>query len=130
MTSDFPAIAHHAALDARLDEVTAEWDARSALGIVIAAHGYPETPRTGDVIEGLNASSATDTRIFHAGTKLCEDGSVVTAGGRVLTVCALGETVAQAQSRALQALKPIRIEGAFHRRDIGWRAIAREKQVG
>lgn len=129
LQSDFVELIE-AALDARLNEVSAEWDARSALGIVVAAHGYPETPRTGDVIEGLNASSATDTRIFHAGTKLREDGSVVTAGGRVLTVCALGETVAQAQSRALQALKPIRIEGAFHRRDIGWRAIARERQVG
>ncbi len=128
LRSDFVELIE-AALAGKLDEVRAEWDARPALGIVVAAHGYPDAPRTGDAISGLDAPVLANTKVFHAGTKLAEDGAVVSAGGRVLTVCALGETVAQAQASALAALAPIRLDGAFHRRDIGWRAIARESVV-
>jgi len=129
LQSDFVCLIE-AAIDGRLDEVQASWDPRPALGIVVAAQGYPDAPRSGDVIDGLDAPALPDTKIFHAGTKRREDGRIATAGGRVLTVCALGDDVAQAQQRALAALAPIKIDGAFHRCDIGWRAIARERREG
>ncbi len=103
-----------------------EWDARTALGVVMAAEGYPGRVRTGDVIEGLPAGELDDVKVFHAGTRL-ENGKVVTAGGRVLCVCALGETVAEAQSRAYAWVKRIHWPGVHYRRDIGWRAVARQR---
>jgi phosphoribosylamine--glycine ligase len=113
-----------AALDGRLDGIRAEWDPRPALGVVLAADGYPAAPRSGDRIEGLDAVLPEGAKIFHAGTRL-EAGHAVSAGGRVLTVCALGDDIAQARERAYAALQPIRLAGSFYRRDIGHRAIAR-----
>jgi phosphoribosylamine--glycine ligase len=113
-----------AALDGRLDQVEARWDPRPAIGVVVAAHGYPAQVRNGDVVEGLDRARGEHVKVFHAGTRE-QDGRVVTAGGRVLTVCALGEDLADARRRAYRALEPIRIAGAFHRRDIGHRALAR-----
>ncbi|TAA26747.1 phosphoribosylamine--glycine ligase [Pseudoxanthomonas winnipegensis] len=115
-----------AAIDGRLDAVQAQWDPRPSLGVVIAARPYPDTPVTGEVIEGLDAVPAS-AKVFHAGTALDADGGVVSAGGRVLCVAALGEDVAQAQANAYAGVAKIHFEHAFHRRDIGWRAIAREK---
>jgi phosphoribosylamine--glycine ligase len=115
-----------AALQGDLDATTCEWDPRAALGIVLAAGGYPESYRKGDVISGLDADAGLeDAKIFHAGTRLA-DGDVVTSGGRVLCAVALGDTVTQAQARAYELADKIRWEGVFYRRDIGWRAVARE----
>jgi phosphoribosylamine--glycine ligase len=115
-----------AALDARLDKVTAEWDQRAALGVVMAAGGYPGTYAKGDVIAGLPAHDAPDVKVFHAGTAL-HDRAVVTSGGRVLCVTALGESVAAAQRRAYEVVRGIRWKNAQYRTDIGYRAIAREQ---
>jgi phosphoribosylamine--glycine ligase len=117
-----------AALDGRLDRVQAEWDPRPSLGVVIAAGGYPGKVKSGDVISGLDAKAASgerDVKVFHAGTKLDAQGRVVTAGGRVLTACALGDDLTQARDRAYAAARAIRFDGAFFRRDIGHRALAR-----
>jgi len=113
-----------AALDGRLDKISVSWDARPALGVVLAAHGYPGQVRLGDSIDGLDADFGNDVKVFHAGTKV-ENGHIVTAGGRVLTVCALGEDFAAAQARAYTAARAISANGLFCRRDIGWRAIGR-----
>jgi len=115
-----------AAIDGRLDEVQTDWDARPSLGVVMAAENYPGTPRLGDVVQGLDANPGYGAKIFHGGTVL-KDGKAVTAGGRVLCACAMGETVAEAQQRAYLAVANIDWEGEFHRNDIGWRAIARER---
>ena len=115
-----------AAIDGRLHEATADWDPRPSLGVVMAAAPYPETPRTGEPIHGLDAALPAHAKVFHAGTTLDDTGRVVTAGGRVLCVCALGATVAEAQRDAYAALAPIGWASEFHRTDIGWRAIARE----
>ncbi|WP_336709763.1 MULTISPECIES: phosphoribosylamine--glycine ligase [unclassified Cedecea] len=115
-----------AACDGKLDEKDSKWDERPALGIVLAAGGYPADYRNGDVIHGLPLEEVADGKVFHAGTKLSEDDRVLTNGGRVLCVTALGETVAKAQQRALELKKDIRWEGSFSRSDIGYRAIARE----
>ena len=113
-----------AAIDGRLDQVEARWDARPSLGVVMAAEHYPATPSTGDAISGLNTPFAQDTKVFHAGTK--QDGTrIVTSGGRVLCVCALGSDVADAQAHAYAAVAQIGWRGEFHRSDIGWRANAR-----
>jgi phosphoribosylamine--glycine ligase len=114
-----------AAIDARLHAVQAQWDPRPSLGVVMAAQHYPATPRLGDVISEWDVPDVADTKVFHAGTKL-EDGHVVTAGGRVLCVCALGGSVADAQRKAYAEVAGISWHGEFHRHDIGWRAIARE----
>ncbi len=114
-----------AALDGVLDAKTTKWDARPALGVVVAAAGYPGKVRSGDVIDGLDADTGADAKVFHAGTRLDADGHVVTAGGRVLAVCALGEDIAGARERAYAAARAIRFEGAFCRRDIGHRALRR-----
>ncbi|HKE46422.1 MAG TPA: phosphoribosylamine--glycine ligase [Rhodanobacteraceae bacterium] len=111
-----------AALDGRLDAETTRWDPRPAIGVVVAAHGYPARVRTGDVIEGLDAPTGTDVKVFHAGTRM-ENGKIVSAGGRVLTVCALGDDLAGARDRAYAAARRIHIDGAFYRRDIGHRAL-------
>jgi phosphoribosylamine--glycine ligase len=112
-----------AAIDGRLNEVEAEWDRRVALGIVMAAANYPDAPRMGDVILGLPAASE-DSHVFHAGTAE-RDGEIVTAGGRVLCVTALGDNVKAAQKRAYEVLDAIRFDGMQVRRDIGFRAIKR-----
>ncbi|QIZ45626.1 phosphoribosylamine--glycine ligase [Dickeya zeae] len=117
-----------AACDGKLDEKTSDWDARPSLGVVLAAGGYPGDYRTGDVITGLPTQEATDGKVFHAGTRLNGD-DVVTNGGRVLCVTALGHSVADAQQRAYELAKPIHWEGSFCRSDIGYRAIAREQKA-
>ena len=114
-----------AGIDGRLGRMQAQWDPRPSLGVVMAAEGYPGTPRTGDVINSIDAPDVDDTKVFHAGTRV-EGGHVVTAGGRVLCVCALGDSVADAQRRAYAEVAGISWRGEFHRHDIGWRAIARE----
>ena len=117
-----------AALDGRLDKVEAKWDARPALGVVMAADGYPGAYKKGDAIAGLPATDdAPDAKVFHAGTAL-KDGNIVTNGGRVLCVTALGATVGAAQKRAYDVARRISWAGAQYRTDIGYRAIAREKQ--
>ena len=114
-----------AATEKRLDAVELEWDERVALGVVMAAHGYPASPRKGDAITAVPSETA-DAVVFHAGTTL--DGDVLkTSGGRVLCVTALGADVAQAQARAYEVLAQVQFEGAQFRRDIGYRAIAREQ---
>ncbi|ADV26260.1 phosphoribosylamine/glycine ligase [Pseudoxanthomonas suwonensis 11-1] len=115
-----------AAIDGRLHEVQAQWDPRPSLGVVIAARPYPDSPVTGEVISGLDAVPA-DVKVFHAGTALDDDGNVTSAGGRVLCVTALGDSVADAQRRAYTGVDAISWAHAFCRRDIGWRAIAREQ---
>jgi phosphoribosylamine---glycine ligase len=116
-----------AALDGRLDAVTAEWDPRAAVGVVLAAGGYPDSPRKGDVIIGLEAAATLPGKVFHAGTRLDEAGRVVTSGGRVLCAVGLGDSVAEAQAQAYALTDHIRFEGMHCRRDIGWRAIERER---
>jgi phosphoribosylamine---glycine ligase len=116
-----------AALDGRLEHSKARWDARPAIGVVMAAGGYPGRVRGGDVIEGLDASAEVkpDVKVFHAGTRLDSQGRAVTAGGRVLTVCALGKDIAAAREQAYATVSHIRYEGAFCRRDIAHRALRR-----
>jgi phosphoribosylamine--glycine ligase len=114
------------ALEGKLDEETTEWDERCSLGVVMAAGGYPGDYRTGDVISGLPEEPAEDSKVFHAGTRM-EEGEVVTAGGRVLCVTALGHSVSEAQQKAYALVDTISWDDAFCRRDIGYRAIAREK---
>ncbi|MBB3857744.1 phosphoribosylamine--glycine ligase [Xanthomonas arboricola] len=115
-----------AAIDGKLDNTQAQWDPRPSLGVVIAARPYPEAPITGEVISGLDAVPAT-AKVFHAGTALNANGEVVSAGGRVLCVAALGDSVLEAQRNAYAGLQPIHWASAFQRSDIGWRAIAREQ---
>jgi phosphoribosylamine--glycine ligase len=115
-----------AALDGRLDRAQAEWDPRAALGVVMAAGGYPDDYRKGDVISGADAPDAEDVKVFHAGTAR-RNGALVTAGGRVLCVTALGRTVKEAQRRAYLAVEHIRWDGVHYRRDIGYRAVLRER---
>ena len=115
-----------AAIDGRLDSVQAQWDPRPSLGVVMAAENYPGTPRLGDAISEWDVPDVADTKVFHAGTALV-DGQVVTSGGRVLCVCALGDTVEDAQRKAYAEVAGISWHGEFHRHDIGWRAIERER---
>lgn len=114
-----------AALDSRLDQVVARWDPRAALGVVMAASGYPEAVRKGDAISGLEAAAHLPGKVFHAGTRLERD-RVLTHGGRVLCATGLGVTVADAQAQAYALVEAIRWPGMHYRRDIGHRAIARE----
>ena len=114
-----------AAIDGSLSQVHPEWDERAALGVVIAAAGYPGSYDKGHSIAGLDAD-VPHTKVFHAGTVV--DGSrLVTSGGRVLCVCGLGEDVSEAQCRALERVGTVDWDGAWHRRDIGHRAVARER---
>jgi phosphoribosylamine--glycine ligase len=115
-----------AAVHGNLDQVDISWDPRPALGVVMAAGGYPGSYSKGQVISGLDAANQGDTRVFHAGTKLL-DGQVVANGGRVLCVCAMADTVSEAANAAYSGCDKIHWDGAFIRRDIGYRAIAREK---
>jgi len=115
-----------AAMDQRLDQVSAEWDDRASLGVVMAAGGYPESYAKGHVISGLPAAEQEGLKVFHAGTKM-QDGQVVTSGGRVLCVTALGDSVGDAQKRAYGMVEKIRWDNVYYRTDIGYRAVAREK---
>jgi len=114
-----------AAIDGKLDGAHAQWNPQPALGVVMAAKPYPETPITGDVITGLGNVPAS-AKVFHAGTAQDAAGNTVSAGGRVLCVCALGATVQAAQRAAYAGVAAIHWANEFHRNDIGWRAIARE----
>ena len=114
-----------AAVNGKLDSIQSKWDPRPALGVVMAANGYPGEYTTHDEIHGLPLNSTPDSKVFHAGTML-ENGKVYTHGGRVLCVTALGSSVLQAQQHAYALLKPIHWRGCFYRHDIGYRAIERE----
>lgn len=114
-----------AAIDGQLEGVSAQWSPQCSLGVVMAAENYPDTPRTGDVIRGLDAPLPEGSKVFHAGTQLGENSEVLTAGGRVLCACALGDDVTAAQQRAYQLVAQIGWDGEFHRSDIGHRAIGR-----
>ncbi|PUE61168.1 phosphoribosylamine--glycine ligase [Limnohabitans sp. Rim8] len=109
--------------EARFDDFELEWDRRTAIGVVLAAHGYPMNPRKGDAITGL-PQDTDDVVVFHAGTQM-QDGQVVTSGGRVLCVTALGGTLKLAQQQAYDTIKGIHFDGVQYRTDIGYRAIAR-----
>jgi phosphoribosylamine--glycine ligase len=125
LKSDLPALCL-AALDGKLDEATVEWDPRVALGVVLAAGGYPGSYQKGKPISGLEQfEGREDVKIFHAGTADA-DGAVVTAGGRVLCAVALGDDVATAQQRAYEVVRGIDWEGVYCRSDIGHRAIGRD----
>ncbi|MFA6180402.1 MAG: phosphoribosylamine--glycine ligase [Candidatus Methylopumilus sp.] len=120
LKSDLVELAEHA-IAGTLDQAEVDWDRRTALGVVMAAANYPDTPRTGDEIIGL-PKDLQDAHVFHAGTTL-KDGKVLTSGGRVLCVTALGETVKYAQSRAYQIAEEIKFDGKQMRKDIGYRAV-------
>ncbi|MBF1802127.1 phosphoribosylamine--glycine ligase [Alloalcanivorax profundimaris] len=115
-----------AALDGKLDQVEADWDPRPTLGVVMAAGGYPDGYDKGDAISGLDDADSDTVKVFHAGTAE-KDGQVVTSGGRVLCVTALGDSVADAQRHAYEAVAKITWRDAYHRTDIGYRAVAREQ---
>ncbi len=114
------------ALERKLNTVTTEWDERASMGVVLAAGGYPGDYAKGAVINGLDGADSANAKIFHAGTTT-KDGAVVTSGGRVLCATALGSTVSEAAEKAYQLADKISWDGMFMRRDIGYRAIAREK---
>ncbi len=130
LKSDLSVIMEHA-IAGTLNEIEAEWDIRAALGVVMAAANYPDTPRQGDVISGLNIVKGRikveeDAHVFHAGTTL-KDGNIVTSGGRVLCVTALGGNVSMAQRRAYEVAEKIKFDGCQMRHDIGYRAINHRK---
>ena len=126
LQSDLVALCE-SALDKNLDKASADWDSRCAMGVVLAAGGYPASYAKGAVINGLDAEQADNIKVFHAGTA-AEGGNIVTSGGRVLCVTALGDDIAAAQRDCYQAADKISWEGVTLRRDIGWRAIARYSQ--
>jgi phosphoribosylamine--glycine ligase len=115
-----------AALDDELDSVSAQWNPRTALGVVMAAGGYPGNYEKGLRIRGLDSQDPPDTKVFHAGTAE-QDGRLVTSGGRVLCVCALGDSVAEAQNRAYERVETIDWKDVHYRKDIGFRALRREE---
>ncbi len=126
MQSDLVELCLKACEDNGLKDATINYDPRPAVGVVIAAHNYPASPRKGDIIKGLDAASDKDEKIFEAGTKQVGD-DVVTAGGRVLCVTALGDTVAKARDKAYALCEKVHFNGMFYRKDIAWRAIDRNK---
>ena len=115
-----------AALEERLDQVTADWDSRAAVGVVLAAGGYPDTYAKGTAIQGLDVAAKLDGKVFHAGTAE-KEGEVVTNGGRVLCAVGLGNSVTEAQAQAYQLVQVIQWDKVYYRTDIGYRAIAREQ---
>lgn len=127
LQSDLPALCE-AALAGRLDRLSAEWDARAALGVVMAAAGYPQEVRTGEVIEGLDRAARLPGKIFHAGTRL-EAGRVLTSGGRVLCAVGLGAEVAAAQRAAYALTAAVHWPGMHYRSDIGYLAVGRERAL-
>jgi phosphoribosylamine--glycine ligase len=118
-----------AALEGKLDQQTAKWDPRPAVGVVMAANGYPAEYATGDKITGLDEISNPEVKIFHAGTEIVDAGETVTSGGRVLCTVALGSSISEATKNAYSAIKNITWNGAFYRNDIAYRAIAREHET-
>jgi phosphoribosylamine--glycine ligase len=126
LQSDLVALCQ-AAIDGTLDTVTAKWDSRAAVGVVMAAGGYPDAYQKGQLISGLPAQPAADAVVFHAGTRI-EDEQVVTNGGRVLCATALGASVQEAQQKAYELVKQIGWKDVYYRNDIGYRAIRRELQ--
>ncbi|MGE4447841.1 MAG: phosphoribosylamine--glycine ligase [Azospira sp.] len=127
LKSDLTKVLEHA-IAGTLDQVEAEWDRRVALGVVLAAANYPDTPRKGDVITGLPAHGnafGDDAQVFHAGTSSGPNGEVLTSGGRVLCVTALGDNVKLAQKRAYEVAAQVRFDGVQYRKDIGYRAVSR-----
>ena len=125
LQSDLPQLCE-AALAGKLDCVRAQWDPRAALGVVMAAQNYPDSPRKGDAIHGLEQAAMLPGKVFHAGTRL-QGTEAVTSGGRVLCAVGLGATVSEAQHQAYDLVRAISWEGAQYRQDIGFRAIAREQ---
>lgn len=125
LTSDFAELCL-AGAQGKLDGQRCEWDTRAAVGVVLAAGGYPGNYRKGDVIKGLAAAEQTGCKVFHAGTAQNDQGEITTAGGRVLCVTALGDSVSAAQQQAYQGVNAIHWDGVECRRDIAFRAIARE----
>jgi phosphoribosylamine--glycine ligase len=123
LQSDLVALCQRA-LTGDLADVTLDWDDRVAVGVVMAAGGYPESYASGEIIEGLGQPESPDLKVFHAGTRLV-DGQVATAGGRVLCVVGMGDDVPAAQRRAYQGVAGIHWRDCYYRRDIGHRAIAR-----
>jgi len=121
LTSDLVTLCE-AALAGRLHEVRADWDPRAALGVVVAAEGYPDEPRLGDAIAGLEQAAALPGKVFHAGTRQ-EGGRILTSGGRVLCAVGLGAGVAEAQRAAYALIDTLSWQGMQYRRDIGWRAL-------
>jgi phosphoribosylamine--glycine ligase len=119
LRSDLVGVMEHA-VNATLDAVELDWDRRTAVGVVMAAEGYPDNPRKGDIITGIPAETP-ECVTFHAGTAV-KDGELVTSGGRVLCVVGLGDSVKMAQKQAYEAVDQISFAGAQFRRDIGWRA--------
>ena len=115
----------NAAIDGKLDTVEAEWDPRTAVGVVLAAGGYPDAYRKGDIIHGLNANQDSECKVFHAGTAAQGD-DVVTSGGRVLCATALGDSVSDAQAKAYNMINNISWPDMYYRTDIAYRAIARQ----
>jgi phosphoribosylamine--glycine ligase len=115
-----------AAVEGKLDTQNSEWDNRAAVGVVLAAGGYPESYNKGDVISGLPDAEVEGEKVFHAGTQKTEEG-IVTNGGRVLCACALGNSVSEAQQKAYQLVKQISWNNVYYRTDIGYRAIQREQ---
>jgi len=128
LQSDLVALCN-AAIDGQLDRTSANWDPRPAVGVVLAAKGYPDSYPKGDVIGGLD-TERRDCKTFHAGTQLAANGDVLTNGGRVLCVTALGSSVSAAQQLAYAGVADIRWDNLYCRRDIGYRAIEREQQKG
>ncbi len=122
LKTDLVTVMEHA-VNGTLDQIELDWDRRTALGVVMAAGGYPDAPKKGDVISGIPAETA-DSVTFHAGTTL-ENGELKTSGGRVLCVVGLGDSVRLAQKNAYDAVDQIRFDGMQFRRDIGWRALKR-----
>ena len=118
-----------AGLDGKLDQVTCDWDPRPAVGVVLAAAGYPESPRKGDAITGLDTAARLPGKVFHAGTALHGE-TLVTSGGRVMCAVGLGNTVREAQQAAYALVDVVDYAGKLVRRDIGYRAIAREEAAG
>lgn len=115
-----------ATLERKLDSVSASWDPRSAIGIVLASGGYPDRYQKGKLIQGLTKVDLNDTKVFHAGSSMMGQ-QIVTNGGRVLCVTSLGDTLSDAQQHAYAAIKNIQWEGIYYRTDIGYRAVARER---
>jgi len=111
-----------AAVDGKLNEHSAQWDSRFALGVVLAAGGYPYAYNKGDVISGLDDADTANAKIFHAGTVM-QDDNVVTMGGRVLCACGMGDTVAEAQKTAYELVDKIQWKDIYYRKDIGFKAL-------
>jgi phosphoribosylamine--glycine ligase len=118
----------NAALDGKLDSVSADWEPRCAVGVVLASGGYPSEYKKGLPISGLEQPTTTDSKVFHAGTKIAND-TVVTNGGRVLCATALGDNITEAQQNAYQLARSIHWDDMFYRHDIAFRAIEQEQIV-